>query len=92
MESTRHRVPPELAADLRRWRVERGWSQEALGRRVRVSRAFVSNLECGIRAPSVAVAVALASVLGLPDRDRGRLMEHARLAGRSSPWRTGDWL
>src|ERR1700759_5227017 len=59
-------VNPELnplfahfAHELRRLRVKRGWSQEALGKRIGFSGEMVSKVETGRNAPSTEFADAL---------------------------------
>jgi transcriptional regulator with XRE-family HTH domain len=87
----RRQVTPELAADLRAWRLAAGLSQRELADRVGVSRVMVCLLELGRRAPSVRTGVAIGMVLRLSDASRRRILEQSRLAGRSSPYKTGDW-
>lgn len=92
-EHTRRcRMPAEAARAVADGRRAVGWSQRELAVAVGVSRPFITRIEAGSRSPSLRTAVALVGVLRLGERDRTRLMECARPAGRSSPWRTGAWL
>jgi putative transcriptional regulator len=52
-------------SDLRRYREEAGLSQEALARKVDVSRQTIANIEGGVSEPKVLLAVALAVALGV---------------------------
>jgi transcriptional regulator with XRE-family HTH domain len=48
-------------------RTAKGWTQEQLGKRARVSRGYLADLEAGHRKnPSVAVLRRLAKALGVP--------------------------
>ncbi|RYG85695.1 MAG: XRE family transcriptional regulator [Alphaproteobacteria bacterium] len=52
-----------LAANLRRLRVERGWSQEDYADRAGIHRTYVSDLERGKRNPTISVVEKLAGPL-----------------------------
>jgi transcriptional regulator with XRE-family HTH domain len=91
LDEDRHYLPADVGRLLARARRGLGLSQGAVAARVGISRPFLTRLEAGQRAPSVAVAVRLAFVLQLSDRERGLLLGHAQLAGQSSPYRTGAW-
>ena len=52
----RHR----LAANLRRLRNEKGWSQEEFAERAGIHRTYVSDLERGARNPTIEVVERLA--------------------------------
>jgi putative transcriptional regulator len=52
-------------SDLRRFREEAGLSQEALARRVGVSRQTIVNIEQGRHEPSVFVAMTIAAAVGV---------------------------
>lgn len=62
----RHRLAQRVAAEVRRARRERGWSQLQLADRTRCSLNFVGLVERGKRLPGLAVLMRLAVVLGLP--------------------------
>lgn len=51
--------------DLRTLRQENGLTQTALAESVGIVRQTISNIECGISAPSVGLAKKLAKVLGV---------------------------
>jgi DNA-binding XRE family transcriptional regulator len=55
----------DFESDLRRYREEAGLSQEALARRVDVSRQTIANIEGGVSEPKVLLALALAVALGV---------------------------
>lgn len=54
-----------VAANLRRIRLEKGISQEALALEADVDRTYVSGLERGLKNPTVLVLEKLAGVLGV---------------------------
>ena len=57
----------KLSTMLTTLRTEKGWTQEQLRKRARVSRGYVADLEAGHRKnPSVAVLRRLAKALGVP--------------------------
>src|SRR5665213_1236807 len=60
---TFQRVIRDLAANLRRIRIEAGMSQEHLALSAGVDRTYVSQIERGVGNPSVQVVVRLASTL-----------------------------
>jgi transcriptional regulator with XRE-family HTH domain len=56
-----------LGAVVRRLRYARSLTQEALGRRARLSQAHISEIESGVRAnPTATVVKKLARALGVP--------------------------
>lgn len=57
----RHR----LAANLRRLRHEKGWSQEDYADRAGIHRTYVSDIERGARNPTITVVEKLASPFGI---------------------------
>lgn len=59
----------QFAANLRRIRLERGLSQEALGDESDLHRTEISLLERGERDPRLATIVRLAQGLGVPPTD-----------------------
>lgn len=59
----------QFAANLRRARLERGLSQEALGDESDLHRTEISLLERGERDPRLATIVRLAHGLGVPPTD-----------------------
>ena len=56
----RHR----LAANVKRLRKERGWSQEALADEARLDRTYISGIERIVRNPTVTVVGRVAVALG----------------------------
>jgi transcriptional regulator with XRE-family HTH domain len=91
VDDDRHCLPRDVGWMLAQSRRRLGLSQLAVAQRAGISRPFLTRLEAGRRAPSVAVAVRLAFVLRLSDRDRDAFLGHAQLAGESSPHNTGAW-
>ncbi len=84
-------LPADLAAALRRARHARGWSLTDAAAATGVSRSMISDLERGVRVPSVALAEDLISGYELRGEVVGWLLDAATpYAGRSSPYRTGD--
>ncbi len=57
----RHR----LAKNLRRLRLEKDWSQEALAFEAEIHRTYISDLERGTRNPTITVVEKLAKTLGV---------------------------
>jgi len=53
-------VRQRLAANLRRLRTERGWSQEEFADRAGIHRTYVSDLERGARNPTITIVERLA--------------------------------
>ena len=53
----------DLGRRIRKQRIQRGWTQEALAERVNVSTSFVGHVERGTRKASLETLVALANVL-----------------------------
>jgi transcriptional regulator with XRE-family HTH domain len=59
--------PKSLVTMLTTLRTAKGWTQEQLCKRARVSRGYLADLEAGHRKnPSVAVLRRLAKALGVP--------------------------
>jgi len=59
-------IRERLAANLRRLRQSKGWSQEAFAREVGLHRTYVSDLERGARNPTITVVDKLAEALEVP--------------------------
>jgi len=53
-------IRQRLAANLRRLRHEKGWSQEEFAERAGIHRTYVSDLERGARNPTITVVEKLA--------------------------------
>ena len=70
-------LPPDLAADLRSARQDRGLSLQAAARAIGIDAGYLSRLERGLRAPRLAVAVRWAKVIGLDQRVQERLLDEA---------------
>ncbi len=86
---------PEFGAWLRAERAARGWSQAELGRRVGVSAALLSRVECGARALAPGAFEALAAALG-QEADvvrlrAGILPDHVRARIAADPEATLRW-
>lgn len=67
----RHRV----GANVKRWRKERGLSQEGLAFACDLHRTYISGVERGIRNPTVVVLDQIATALEIP---AWRLLEEGR--------------
>lgn len=65
-------IQRRFAANLRRMREGRGWSQEALAERADLHRTYVSGLERGTRNPTIVVVGKIARALGV---DAAELMK-----------------
>jgi putative transcriptional regulator len=83
-----------LATRLREKRTERGWSQQELARRAKISRVYLNKLETRKQDPRLSVVARLAEALkvkiaDLVDRGKPpRVREHAgAVAHTPSPWR-----
>ncbi|HTI86088.1 MAG TPA: helix-turn-helix transcriptional regulator [Alphaproteobacteria bacterium] len=59
-------IRKKLAENLRRIRLERGLSQEALALEADIDRAYMSGLERGVRNPTVMLLAKLANALKVP--------------------------
>ena len=57
-------VRQRLAANMRRLRKDRGWSQEALADEAGLDRTYISGIERRVRNPTVTVVDRVASALG----------------------------
>lgn len=62
----RERLSLGLAANVMRLRDERGFTQQVLARRARLSRATIAQIETGQADPRVSTVELLASALGVP--------------------------
>jgi transcriptional regulator with XRE-family HTH domain len=58
-------VRARLASNLRRLRLEKGWSQEDFADRAGIHRTYVSDIERGARNPTITVVEKLAKPLGI---------------------------
>jgi transcriptional regulator with XRE-family HTH domain len=59
-------IRQRLAANLRRLRLSKGWSQEEFAHQAGLHRTYVSDLERGARNPTITVVDKLAVALGVP--------------------------
>lgn len=66
-------IRQRLARNLRRLRLDRGWSQEAFAFEVGIHRTYVSDLERGARNPTIEVIDRLAKTLKVAPGD---LLDH----------------
>lgn len=62
-------IRERLAANMRRLRQRRGWSQEEFAHHAGLHRTYVSDLERGARNPTIAVIGKLARALGVTAGD-----------------------
>lgn len=65
-------VRDRLAKNLRRLRLEKGWSQETFAGEAGLHRTYISDLERGARNPTITVVDKLATALGVTP---GRLLD-----------------
>lgn len=65
-------IRQRLGTNLRRLRLQKGWSQEAFAHEAGVHRTYVSDIERGARNPTIAIVDQLAKPLGIPP---GRLLD-----------------
>jgi transcriptional regulator with XRE-family HTH domain len=56
-----------VGKNLRRLRLEKGWSQEELAFRAKLDRTYVSGVERGVRNPTVLVLSQLGDALGIEE-------------------------
>jgi len=61
---------------LKQWRLARGFSQEELAFNSEIHRTFVSQLERGLKNPSLATLFALATALNMKPSDMLCQIEH----------------
>ncbi len=54
-----------LGRNLRRLRDEKGWSQEAFAHEAGIHRTYVSDIERGVRNPTITIVEKLAKPLGV---------------------------
>ncbi len=57
-------VKERLAANMKRLRKERGWSQEALADEAGLDRTYISGIERRVRNPTITVVERIANALG----------------------------
>jgi transcriptional regulator with XRE-family HTH domain len=65
-------IRKRLGANVRKLRLEKGWSQEDYADRARIHRTYVSDIERGARNPTATVIEKLAKPLGISP---GRLLD-----------------
>jgi transcriptional regulator with XRE-family HTH domain len=68
-----------LAANIRRLRLRRGWTQERLASVADIEARYVQTLESGRANPTVAIIITVAEALGVRPQE---LFRHARLGAR----------
>lgn len=54
-----------LAANMKRLRKDRGWSQEELGDRAGLHRTYISQVERAVKSPTLAAVEKIAVALGV---------------------------
>lgn len=57
-------VKDRLAANMKRLRKERGWSQEVLAHEAQLDRTYISGIERRVKNPTVTVVERVAKALG----------------------------
>ena len=68
-----------LGQNLKRLRLDKGWSQEELAHQSGIHRTYVSDLERGVRNPTIKIVEQLALTLNVT---AGTLVEDPSLDGR----------
>ncbi|MCD2317272.1 helix-turn-helix domain-containing protein [Sphingomonas sp. IC-11] len=58
-------IRARLGGNIRRLRLEKGWSQEAYADEAGIHRTYVSDIERGARNPTITVVEKLAAPLGV---------------------------
>ena len=58
-------IQHRLGANLRRLRTAKGWSQEQFAFEAEIHRTYISDLERGVRNPTISVVEKLARCLGV---------------------------
>lgn len=58
-------IGQRLAANMRRLRRERGWSQEELGDRAGLHRTYISQVERTVKSPTLAAVDKIAMAFGV---------------------------
>ena len=58
-------IRQRLAANLRAFRLEKGWSQEEFAHEADIHRTYISDLERAARNPSIDIIERLADTLGV---------------------------
>lgn len=58
-------IRARLGANVRKLRLQRGWSQEAFADEAGIHRTYVSDIERGARNPTITVVEKLAKPLGV---------------------------
>jgi transcriptional regulator with XRE-family HTH domain len=62
-------IRARLAKNIRRLRQEKGWSQEELAHEARIHCTYISDLERGVRNPTITIIKRLAQTLGVEARE-----------------------
>jgi transcriptional regulator with XRE-family HTH domain len=62
-------VRRQLARNVKRLRLEKGWSQEELADQAGLHRTYVSGVERAVRNPTITIVAALAKALGVGPGD-----------------------
>jgi transcriptional regulator with XRE-family HTH domain len=65
-------IRKRIGRNVRRFRNEKGWSQEQYAFEARIHRTYVSDIERGARNPSATIIEKLAKPFGIPP---GRLLD-----------------
>jgi transcriptional regulator with XRE-family HTH domain len=81
--SSRHVIGRDCRGNIRRLRLDRGLTQEALAVDAGIDRTYVSRLERGLENPSVAVLEKLARALSSNIEELFRAPRAAEARGRS---------
>ncbi|HVI27099.1 helix-turn-helix transcriptional regulator [Hansschlegelia sp.] len=71
-------VRRRVGLNVKRYRREKGWSQEALAFEAKLHRTYVSGVERGVRNPTVTVLEGIAVALGVPSSKLLHELEESR--------------
>jgi transcriptional regulator with XRE-family HTH domain len=64
-----------IGLEIQRRRIEQGWSQEYLAEVTGLHRTYISQLERGLKSPSVRVLSHVTKALGIPTSEFFRVVE-----------------
>lgn len=78
-----------LGAELRQFRIQSGYKQEDVAKRLGLSKATMSRIENGTKVVTEADVSAILAILGVTGEDRNRLLKLVREQDQPGWWETG---